>query len=272
MRKLALIFCIACASLAEAQVVKVDHFYAHTTHAPELFELFKTTFKLPPVYDYQEFGSVSSGGLWLGNITLEFVNYSGLGAEKALFKGLALEPVQHTDTIVQLLDDYGVIYGPPAPVRFTVDGVEKTYWTNIVLKELSSNDIRVFICDYTDRSFLSDPKKKANKIFTDQAGGPLGIIGLRKIVVAASNMEKALHAWVSIPGAKKTGNHFTFIDGPEIILEKSDKDGIKEIQVQVRSVEAASKFLTENQMLSVENKTTMIDPRKVFGLRIILEQ
>jgi hypothetical protein len=81
-----------------------------------------------------------------------------------------------------------------------------------------------------------------------------------------------MQAWVSIPGAKKTGNHFKFIEGPEIVVEKADRDGIKEIQVQVRSMEAASKFLTDNQMLSVENKITMIDPGKIFGLWIVLEQ
>jgi hypothetical protein len=123
----------------------------------------KQNSNLPAVYDYQEFGNVSSGGLWLGNIMLEFVNYRGGNSDKALFKGLALEPVQHTDTITQLLDDYGVVYNPPVPVRFTVDGVDKTYWTNIVLKDLTSSDIRVFICDYTDRSFLSLPKKTAGK-------------------------------------------------------------------------------------------------------------
>jgi hypothetical protein len=272
MRKVALIIYLACASIADAQVIKVDHFYAYSTNAPELFEMFKNKFKLPLIYDYQEFGNVSGGGLWLGNVTLGFVNYRGLGPEKALFKGLALEPVQHTDTITQILDDLGVVYNPPIPVRFTVDGVDKTYWTNIVLKDLTSGDIRVFICDYTDRNFLSAPKKAARKIFTEQGGGPLGIIGLRKIVVAASDIDKALQAWVSIPGAKKNGNHFRFIDGPEIVVEKAEKDGIKEIQVQVRSVEAASKFLTDNQMLSTENKITMIDPGKVFGLRIVLEQ
>lgn len=272
MRKIALIIYMACASLAEAQVIKVDHFYAYSNNAPELFEMFKTKFKLPAVYDYQEFGNVSSGGLWLGNITMQFVNYRGLGSDKALFKGLALEPVQHTDTITQILDDYGVVYNPPTPVRFMVDGVDKTYWTNIVLKDLTSGDVRVFICDYTDRSFLSAPKKAARKAFAEQGGGPLGIIGLRKIVIAASDVEKCMQAWVSIPGAKRTGNHFKFIEGPEIVVEKAEKDGIKEIQVQVRSVEAASKFLTEHQMLSQENKITMIDPGKVFGLRIVLEQ
>jgi hypothetical protein len=272
MRKIFLIIYMACTALAGAQVIKVDHFYAHSSNAPELFEMFKTKFKLPSIYDYQEFGNVSSGGLWLGNITMEFVNYRGLDSDKAIFKGLALEPVQHTDTITQLLDDYGVVYNPPTPVRFTVDGVDKTYWTNIVLKDLTSSDIRVFICDYTDRSFLSVPKKTARKIFAEQGGGPLGIVGLKKIVIAASDIEKSMQAWVSIPGAKKTGNHFTFIEGPEIVVEKAEKDGIKEIQLQVRSVEAASKFLTDNQMLSAENKITMIDPGKVFGLRIVLAQ
>ena len=273
MRKNAFLFCMACISFANAQIIRVQHFDAHTTHAPELFELFKTKFKLPLIYDYREYGNFSSGGLWFGNSILEFVNYEGLAPGKALFKGIALEPIQHTDAIVRMLDDYGVVHGPPVTAGFTVDNIEKTYWTNIALKEPGSDDVRVFVCDYTDRALVNNLKKKARKIFTEQGGGPLGIIGLKKIIIETSDLEKTLQGWISIPGAKKTGNnHFSFFDGPEIIVEKADKDGIKEIQVQVRSVEAASKFLMENQMIFMENKTILINPGKVFGLRIILEQ
>ncbi len=120
---------------------------------------------------------------------------------------------------------------------------------------------------------MNNPKKAARKIFAEEEGGPLGIIGLKKIIIGSSNFEKTVHAWISIPGAKKTGdNHFSFFDGPEIVVEKAEKDGIKEIQVQVRSMEAASKFLTENHMLSMQNNTTLIDPEKLYGLRIVLQQ
>jgi hypothetical protein len=274
MRKVLFICCfISCSFFAGAQIAKVEHFNAHTTHATELFNLFKTKFQLPVIYDYQEFGNFSSGGLWLGNITLEFVNYQGLNTGITLFKGIALEPVQHADTILRMLDEFSVAHSNPVPARFTVDNVEKTYWTNIGLKDLSADDIRVFICDYTDRAFVNTPKKAARKTFMEDEGGPLGIMGLKKIIIGSANIEKALHAWISIPGAKKTGaNHFSFFDGPEIVVEKAEKDGIKEIQVQVRSIEVASKFLTENNMLSMENTTTLIDPGKLYGLRIILQQ
>ena len=39
----------------KGQIVKIDHFNAHTADARVLFELFKTTFKLPIVYDYQSY-------------------------------------------------------------------------------------------------------------------------------------------------------------------------------------------------------------------------
>ncbi len=274
MRKVLFIFYfISCSLFTGAQIAKVEHLNAHTIHATELFDLFKTTFRLPVVYDYQEFGNFSSGGLWLGNITLEFVNYRGLNTETALFKGIALEPVQHADTILRMLDEFSIPHNTPVPARFKVDNVEKTYWTNIGLKDLSTENLRVFICDYTDRSFVNNPKKAARKIFAEEEGGPLGIIGLKKIIIGSSNFEKTVNAWVSIPGAKKTGeNHFSFFDGPEIVVEKAEKDGIKEIQLQVRSMETAAKFLTENHMLSMQNNTTLIDPEKLYGLRIVLQQ
>jgi hypothetical protein len=251
----------------------VEHFNAHTIHAPELFELFKTKFRLPVIYDYQEFGNFSSGGLWLGNITIEFVNYQGLNAGPAIFKGISLEPIQHADSVLRMLDEFAIAHGTPSPARFRVDNVEKTYWTNIGLKDLSADDIRVFICDYTDRGFVNTPKKNARLLLDKEQGGPLGIMGLKMIIIGTKNVEKALHAWISIPGAKKTNNnHFSFFEGPEIVVEKADTEGIKEIQVQVKSVETASKFLTENHMLLIENDRTLIDPEKIYGLRIVLEQ
>jgi hypothetical protein len=274
MRRILFIVCLLSAQFfAGAQISKVEHFNAHTIHAQELFELFKTKFRLPVIYDYQELGNFSSGGLWLGNITIEFVNYQGLNAGAAIFKGISLEPVQHADTVVRMLDEYAIAHSSPAPARFTVDNVEKTYWTNIGLKDLSADDVRVFICDYTDRNFVNTPKKNARLLLAKEQGGPLGIVGLKRIIIGTANVDKALHAWVSIPGAKKTdNNHFNFFEGPEIVLEKADKEGIKEIQVQVKSVETACKFLTENHMLCTENNITLIDPEKIYGLRIVLEQ
>ncbi len=272
MRKATFLFCMVCISFTNAQIVRVEHFDAHTTHAPELFELFKTKFKLPLIYGYQDHGNFSRGSLWFGNATIEFISDRELAPDKALFKCIALEPIQHTDTILRMLDDYGVLYNPPVVTKITVDNAGRNYRTNIALKELSSDDVHVFICDYTDRVFMNDTKKAAQKILTEKNGGPLGIMGLRKIIITTPDIEKILHAWVSIPGAKKTGNYFYFFSGPEIVIEKGDKDGIKEIHVQVRSVETAAKFLSDNQMLLVEDKTALIDPEKLFGLRIVLEQ
>jgi len=265
MRKMLFILCMASMIFsANAQILKVEHFNAHTTHAADLFEMFKTKFKLPVVYEYAAFGNYNSGGLWLGNTTLEFVNYEGLDPAKAIFKGIALEPIQHTDTIIRMLDEYGIAHDPPAPEKFR---------TNIVLKDLTSEDMRVFVCDYTSRAFVNDPKKAARKILAEENGGPLGIIGLKKIVIETTDLEKTLHAWISIPGAQKTGsNHFRFFEGPEIVVEKAGKNAVREIMIQVRSVDEASKFLSANNMLVIENANILIDPKKLSGLRIILQQ
>ena len=274
MRKLFFICCVVLGAFsARGQVVKAEHFNAYTPYAAELFELCKTKFKLPVIFNYRELAGFSSGGLWLGNIVLEFVNHNGSDNNKTLFKGIALEPIQHADTIVKILDAYGVAHGLPESTRVSVDNTEKLLWTNILIKDISADNIRVFVCDYADRVYINTPKKAARKIFNETGGGPLGIVGLKKIVIGSANISKALHGWISLPGVKRISeNHFGFFDGPEIVVEKADKDGIKEIQVQVSSLEKATKFLSENKMLAVENNTTLIDPEKLYGLRIVLQQ
>ena len=273
MKKALFIFLLALLSVSgQAQITKIDHFNAHSTEAAALYEFFTSHLRLPVVYAYQSYGNFSSGGLWLGNVTLEFVNYTGNPyTARAVFKGIALEPVNATDSIVALLDKSGVAHAAPVPTKFKVDGADKTFWTNTNLNDLCSADVRVFVCDYEDRAFVNTPKAAANDSLRAIQGGPLGIRGLKTIVLGVTNLEKASSEWAKTPGIKRVPhNGFQFAEGPDIRLQQADRDGVLEIQVQVKSKKAARRFLGQHQWLYREGASVLIDPGKINGLRILL--
>ena len=127
MKKILVALLVSMRLISNAQITKIEHFNAHTTQASVLYDLFKSEFKLPVVYDYQIYGNFSSGGLWLGNVTLEFVDYTGNPYTQAVFKGIALEPLKTTDSIVAMLDNKAVAHASPVPTKFKVNGEDKTF-------------------------------------------------------------------------------------------------------------------------------------------------
>jgi len=257
---------------ANAQITKIEHFNVHAQAAPALFAFFKSTFQLPVVYDYQSYGNFSSGGLWLGNTTLEFVDYTGNPYKQAIFKGIALEPKHNTDSIIALLDKNKVNHSAPLATKFKVNDEDKTFWTNTVLNDLTSADVRVFVCDYADRAFVNTPKARANDSLAAIDGGPLGIIGLNTIVFGTQDLDKTIQNWAKIPGITNLGNNtFQFTEGSRVQFEKMDKNSIIEIVVNVKSKERAAQFLDKNQLLKKDGDTIMVDPEQIHGLRIILK-
>jgi hypothetical protein len=271
MKKLSLFLLVsAWCTMLHAQINKVQHFNAHCgdNGAKELFTLFNKTFGLPVVYDYQSFGNFSSGGLWLGNITFEFVGHAGGDDNKAAIIGVSLEPTGHADAIVPVLDRVHITHEAPKVAQ--MDG--KPFYTVIYLKDFTADKRKIFVCDYADRKFIDGFSIRADSVFKANNGGPLGIVGLKTIVIGTTDLTVQTALWEKIPAIKKTGDHsFGFTDGPDIQLVPDSTECVKEIVVKVQSVEEARVFLSRQGYLKQEESVTMIDPDKVCGLWVILE-
>lgn len=80
----------------------MEHFYLISVNADSLFRLFNAKLGMPVVWDYQTWGEFSSGGVSLGNVVFEFVNYQGV--TKTKFEGIALEPKQSVEEFIKILD------------------------------------------------------------------------------------------------------------------------------------------------------------------------
>jgi hypothetical protein len=237
-----------------------------------LFKLFNQTFGLPVVYDYQSFGSFSSGGLWLGNVTFEFVGAPENTNLPGFFFGVALEAKGHTDVILPMLDERQVTHSVPEISYWNFKGKKEKFYTVTVLRGLSAKSRRVFVCDYEQRDFIKSFSTKADSIFKAGNGGPLGITGLKAIVIGVTDKAGQAALWANIPGVRKTGEYsFSFAGGPAIFLDQDSADGVKAIIIQVQSKEKAAAFLAEQKCLKKENDTILIDPEKLDGLRVVLE-
>ena len=257
-----------------AQITRIQHFNAHSGDkaAQTLFTLFNQTFGLPVLYDYQSFGSFSSGGLWLGNITFEFVGHQDGDNLKAIFKGVALEPKQHTEAIVKMLDEKQIVHDAPDVAMMNVNGGQVPFYTVIGLKDLSAEGKRIFVCDYANRVFINTFSIKADSLLKANKGGPLGVIGLKKIIIGTTDKAKEVVVWGNVPGVIRKNDHFfSFSEGPDILIEPAGTDCVKEIVVKVKSLEQAMAFLEQRQCLKREGAKLLIDPEKLHGLRVILE-
>jgi len=265
------LFCPAC--LVYGQVNKVQHITAHMPDAAEIFKLFNQSFGVPAVYDYQSFGSFSSGGLWLGNVTFETVGANGDDRDSAFFRGIALEPAAHTNAVDSLLDKIHINHSAPQISYWNYQGSKQKFYTVTDLTDLCAGTRRVFICDYEQRDFINGFSLKADSAFNAAQGGSLGLLGVKAVVIQTTNLAKQVALWKTIPGIKvKDAYRFGFETGPDVLVEPGPQDQIKEIVLKVRSSAKAAAFLAKENYLKKEGNTLMIDPGKLHGLRIILEE
>lgn len=252
-----------------AQVLGVENLTIRTTRARKLFLLFTDSLGLPAVFNYQLMGTEPGGRIWMGNTAFSFTEAAA--GITGLFSEISLEPVQHGGVLLETLKNYGIAHREPESIPCKVKNEEKPCWKNIGLTDLLADAWKVVITDDINPVFLSDQKKKAKKIFSERAGGSLGIVGVKQLVIGTTDPEKTGQAWVSIPGAKrKESNLFRFIEGPEIGLIKTATNEIKEIRIQVRSQAIAAAFLLQKGLLKKEGDLTLIDPAVMNGLRIVL--
>ncbi|MEW5918865.1 MAG: hypothetical protein AB1762_20855 [Gemmatimonadota bacterium] len=256
-------------------LVKVDHFYATSSDAERHFTFFRDTLGLAVAWAYTDYGGFASGGLSAGNSVIEFVKWTVAKGEilPTEWKAIAFEPLGGTETLVLELARRGFKHSAPDTSRYRDSaGNDVVGWTNTDLTGLSPSGT-VFICDYADRKAISENRAAAKADLARRNGGPLGVIAVNEIVLEVTDVVKAAVQWRSLAGstASESDRRFSFGDGPDIRLVGSERDGIKEIVIGVRSIAAARRFLTDRGLLEGEDGGRVaIAPRVLGGLRVTL--
>lgn len=245
-RNVVLVFCgvcllFSCSNKEAVSIKKVEHFYISSNNAPSIFRMFTEQFDLPVVWDYQDWGGFSSGGVTMGNVVLELIENAT--AQSKTYYGIALEPNQSLRRTRHYLDSVNISHGSIG---------KAVQWNTMSLTNLLPEAINLFLCDYHDREFIALDRKKAADELVVNTGGTLGIEFLVAIVIGTPDPIEFENGLAKIPGVIKKGNEFHFSEGPSLKLTTSDLPYFALI-LKVKSLEKA---VLELEELGLETRTT----------------
>ena len=257
-------------TLTQAQVNKIEHFFASSPKADKLFEFFSKELGLPVLWNYQSYGDFASGGITLGNVAFELVTFKG--ADTTTFNGIALEPAQHMEEFVKELEKLGIAHDTIDNSSVSKDSTGALRgWSTLEPKDLLPVEAHLFVCDYKNRLRVAENRKKGADKLKEMKGGRLGVGLLREIVIGITNPAKYEKQLLRLPDVKKVGEVFTFIEGPALRLQKAEKNWISKIVIKVNSLKTAKAFLESNKLLGTINVNSLfILPSAIDGLQIEL--
>ena len=257
-------------SFLYAQVNKIEHFFLSSPRADSLFHFFNAKLGTPAVWDYNNWGSFSSGAVSLGNVAFEFVSYPGVTITR--FDGIALEPKQPLEEFIKILDHNKVSHDTIEANTYVSNDGSIGGWSNLNLKNLLPDEAGLFICDYKKRDQIFKNRQTSADSLKKNNGGPLGILFLKEIVIASTNYRSQTVELAKLPGIKRNAhNLFSFEQGPSIRLKNSNLNGIEKIVLKVNSLEETKKYLKSKNLLGAISKNSIfIDPGSIDGLLVEL--
>ena len=285
---LLLILSFALATGAFAQISKrkgpivrqVDRILIESGDPKALFNFFSADLQLPEAWPLAENQGYISGGVGVGNVTLELYRYTqrnGAPVRKsaeAHIAGLALEPYPLADAL-QDLKTIGIPFSSPEPyVSKLPDGSQGVLWTTVPLPSFSKSRTSIFLYQYSSAFLKADVTRRqlGNRLILNN-GGPLGIQSVREIVIASTNFEKEKAAWKLLLGEQNASGSWSLGAGPAIRLVQDPTDQIQSIVIKVQSLQQARKFLKNKQLLrAVTAKEILLAPSRLQHLYITLEE
>lgn len=272
----AVAFCampIACAPQAPTRttniVRQIDHILIASSEAKELFSLLSDTFQFPVAWPMSDYGSFASGGVAVGNVNLEIIKDSGptAGTVKSRWTGFALEPEPLRISLAEL-DARGIRHGAPAPFR---SGLFTTRWTTVGLPDVSNDTLQVFLCQFEDD--LPARRRRSLENLRSRDGGPLSVHSIREIVFGAKDVKRMEEHWQKLlsPINASSEGLWPVGAGPAIRLIQAEKDGIRALVVNVKSLEQARRFLKEHDLLGAEQPAALtVAGSQLQGLNVTL--
>jgi len=239
---------------SQGKVIRqVDHVLIASNDADELFFLLSDTFQLPVVWPMGNYGRFTSGGVSAGNVYLEIVKMpvSNTDNARSQFIGFALEPEPLEESLKEL-NIRGITHG--ASVPFTIldsTGSVTTLWNSVALPDLSNDNIIIFLCEYSHD--LTAQRTKTLDELLSRNGGPLSIESVAEIVIGTTNMQESKDKWQRLlePILPSSQGVWHLEAGPSIHLIETEKNGIYEVVINVRSLDQARDFLGEYDLLGI---------------------
>jgi hypothetical protein len=260
---------------------QIDHILIRTGEPREVFAFLADTLQLPVAWTLTSpRPGVMTGGVSLGNVNLEAIQFPGQTDPRPRLLGFALEPVA-LDESLRELNRRGLAYGEPRPLVATgPDGSKRTLWTNVTLRQFSDSDspgdatIHIFVSEYSPGYVnVEERRKRLRAQLAESGGGPLGLVDVKEVVIGAADAGMARGLWQKLldpttPGASDT---WPIGEGPAVRIVPANETRVQALLLRVRSLDRAKAFLREKQMLGAETAGQVtIDPSKIGGLDLRL--
>ena len=259
----------------------IDHIMIRTGDPRELYGFFAETLRLPIAWPMTSpRAGVMTGGVGFGNVNVEAIQFPGQTDARPRLLGLAFEPSALDDSLIEL-KKRGLTSGERRPlVAPGPDGSRRTLWTNVTLREFSDSDspadatIHIFLSEYSPAYVDVDERRaRLQRQLIDSGGGPLGVRGVKEVVIGAVDVAAARRLWQKLldPTPPVTSNVWPIGTGPAVRLVRANENRLQALLIRVASLERAKTFLRDRQLLGAEGaEHVSIDPSKVGGLDLRL--
>ena len=260
---------------------QVDHIMIRTGAPRELYAFFTEVLQLPVAWPLiSPRPGVTTGGVAFGNVNVEAIQFPGQKEKAPRLVGFAFEPSALNECLSEL-DRRSIPYGERRPlVSVGADGSRNTLWTNVTLRQFSDSDnpadatMHVFLSEYSATYVDVDQRRaRLRKELSDRGGGPLGVVGVKEMIVGVTELETARRLWQKLldPVLASTTDVWQVGEGPDIRLVPARENAIRTLVVSVASLPAAKAFLRSRNLLGAESEAAAtIDPSKIGGLDIHL--
>jgi hypothetical protein len=254
---------------------QVDQILIDSAAPKMLFSFFSETLNLPTAWPIESRQGYTSGGVGAGNVTLEIFKYErkdgNPGKTQARFSGFVFEPHPLSKALPEMQVS-GIPFTSLEP-QYSIlpNGSRGVALNRVALPSFSNSGFSVFLYEYSQEFLNADVRRKqlGNRLVLND-GGPLGLQSINEIVIAVANPEKKQQAWMQLLGKPKSAGFWLVGAGPAIRIVQGGgaEDHIKEIVMEVKSLDKTKAFLRKGKMLSPDG--AFLNPIKAQQLRISL--
>lgn len=263
-----------------APIRRIDHIMIRADHPGEIYTLFTKTMQLPVAWPLALRGGVTSGGVGFGNVNVEAIQFPGQQPSPAQLIGFGFETTPLSECLAELVRR-GITYYEARPFALSgPDGSKKTLFTNVTLRQFSDSDspgdatMHNFLSEYSPAYVdVGQRRERLRMELAEKGGGPLGVKGVKEVVIGATDLKTATTLWGKLLGPRRPSapGLWQVSDGPAIRVVRAGEDKLQGLVIEVASLRQAKTFLEEKGLLGrISGKEVMIDPSKIEGLTIRL--
>jgi hypothetical protein len=247
-----------------AIVKQIDHLLIASRDPQALYALFTERLGLPVTWAMREMSDFVSGGVFCGNVDLEFLKLKPTDDFTALL-GIAFEPSPLEQSIPELASR-GIIARASVPFEGTLpDGTQGVLWRNVTLPWFLGESM-IFLCARAPYA-----KERRARLEASFDGGALGINAVRCVMVGTTDLNRTRQKWDDLldPVPMRDPDTWQAGAGPAITLVEHPCNRLVRLEIAVESLAKAREFLAGNDLLGDASSTELtLKPAAVDGLDI----